>query len=320
MAEEREFETAESSETKINNKRLLFYLLFTFVVTYAVEFFMIMPMAGSSDINEAMTAQSLLVSVMLIPAAAALATRLLTKERMIGNNLMLGLNLKGNLKYYGLVWFGFGALVIFGAALYFLIFPQQYDPNMSYAVALLQAQADNLGQEITPQLVRQTMNVQVVTGFLLAPFVNIINCFGEEWGWRGYLLPKLLKRFKVVPAVLLNGLIWGLWHLPLIIMGHNYGVGYPGYPFLGILAMCIFCVVMGTILCYVTIRTQSCIPAILGHGMVNGFGTVGIYYTSLENPYNIFLGPALVGVIGGAGFILLAAVLLFQLYQEEKAK
>ena len=172
--------------------------------------------------------------------------------------------------------------------------------------------------ESTQEQLQQAVVMQLVMGVVLAPFVNLINCFGEEWGWRGFLLPKLLKQFKVAPAILINGVIWGLWHVPLTIMGHNYGVGYPGFPFTGIIAMCIFCTVMGTILSFVTIKTGSCIPAIMGHGTLNGFASAGLLFTSLDHPYNVFLGPAPTGLIGGLGFIAVACALLYLLCKEEK--
>ena len=164
----------------------------------------------------------------------------------------------------------------------------------------------------------QIMIVQIITGIFLSPILNFINCFGEEWGWRGYLLPKMLKYFKIVPTLLVTGVIWGLWHAPLTVMGHNYGLGYKGYPVTGILAMCLFCVVIGIMLSYVTVKTGSCIPAIIGHGVLNGFSAIGLCFTSLQNPYHVFLGPAPTGLIGGSGFIITAAVLLFRLYKEEK--
>ena len=301
-------------EKKFNLRQIGIYLAVTFLMTWGTEIFGIMPMMGSDDAQQAYAAQQMISSVMFIPALGALITRLLTKERLTGKNLMLMVNLKGNLQYYGLVWFGFILLTLFGAALYFLIVQDQLDPGLGYMKAISEAQ----GIESTQEQLQQAVVMQLVMGVVLAPFVNLINCFGEEWGWRGFLLPKLLKQFKVAPAILINGVIWGLWHVPLTIMGHNYGVGYPGFPFTGIIAMCIFCTVMGTILSFVTIKTGSCIPAIMGHGTLNGFASAGLLFTSLDHPYNVFLGPAPTGLIGGLGFIAVACALLYLLCKEEK--
>lgn len=313
-------ELEQEKETKREKWRISLFLLLTFAMTYFLEIFMIMPNINSTDAEIAAATQSMVSGVMFIPAMAALFTRLLTAEKMTGENMYLMLNLKGNLKYYGLAWFGIGFLIIFGAALYFVIFKEQYDPEMGYAMAMIQAQAQMLGEEInmTTRQLKTSMMQQFVLSFVISPFVNIITCFGEEWGFRGYLLPQMLKKYSVVPTLLVTGVIWGLWHAPLTVMGHNYGIGYPGFPVVGILAMCVFCTAVGIILSYMTIRTKSCIPAILGHGMLNGFASVGIYYTSLEHPYDVFLGPMPTGLIGGMGFLILAAVLLRKLYKEEK--
>ncbi len=297
-------------------KGILVYLAVTFVLTYGVEIFVIMPMAGSININLAYAAQMMIAGVMFIPATGALITRFIMKEKLTKENMMLSINLKGNLKYYGIAWFGVALMIIFGTVLYFLVFPNHFDKDMGYMRAVLEAG----GQSADILQARQFMYVQIAVGILASPFLNFVNCFGEEWGWRGYLLPKLQKCFPVVPALLINGLIWGVWHAPLTVMGHNYGTGYWGYPVTGILAMCLFCVVLGIIFSYVTIKTGSCFPAVLAHGTLNGFSAVGIYFTSLEDPYNVFLGPAPTGLVGGAGFILLSGVLLFLLYKEEKQK
>lgn len=310
----RKFMNTESKKEAV--KGILVYLAVTFVLTYGVEIFVIMPMAGSININLAYAAQMMIAGVMFIPATGALITRFIMKEKLTKENMMLSINLKGNLKYYGIAWFGVALMIIFGTVLYFLVFPNHFDKDMGYMRAVLEAG----GQSADILQARQFMYVQIAVGILASPFLNFVNCFGEEWGWRGYLLPKLQKCFPVVPALLINGLIWGVWHAPLTVMGHNYGTGYWGYPVTGILAMCLFCVVLGIIFSYVTIKTGSCFPAVLAHGTLNGFSAVGIYFTSLEDPYNVFLGPAPTGLVGGAGFILLSGVLLFLLYKEEKQK
>ncbi len=66
---------------------------------------------------------------------------------------------------------------------------------------------------------------------LLKALPNVLFTLGEEYGWRGYLLPRLLPLGEI-KATLLVGLIWGLWHVPLLLAGLNY----PGVnPWLAIL-------------------------------------------------------------------------------------
>lgn len=322
VREEDDQKKEKKEEKDLTVRRILIYLGVTFLLTYVVELFLIAPLVGSTDMTQAMVAQSLIGTVMFMPTMGVIFTRLITKEGFKGRELMLRINLKGNKRFYFLAWFGFVLLILAGTVLYFLIFRKQFDPELGYLRAMYEAQAQAAGTtaEVSVTELQQTMALQVLMGIFLSPILNVMNCFGEEWGWRGYLLPKMLKKFKIIPTLLITGVIWGLWHMPLTIMGHNYGLGYPGYPFLGIFSMCIFCIVIGIILSYLTIRTKSCIPAILAHGMMNGFGTIGVYFTSVENPYNVFLGPAPVGLIGGLGFIILAAVLLRILYKEEKEK
>ncbi|HOO29111.1 MAG TPA: CPBP family intramembrane metalloprotease, partial [Lachnospiraceae bacterium] len=109
------------------------------------------------------------------------------------------------------------------------------------------------------------------------------------------------------PLLLINGLIWGLWHAPLIVVGHNYGTEYDGYPYLGIAAMCVFCIVLGIFFSYVTMKTKSCFPSIIAHGAVNGFASAGVYFT--DNGGNAFVGPAITGIVGGLPFIITAVIL-----------
>ena len=97
--------------------------------------------------------------------------------------------------------------------------------------------------------------IQMIVGALTGGIINLPFALGEELGWRGYLLPHLCQSMSIHRAILFSGAIWGLWHAPMIAMGHNYGTGYPTAPWGGILAMIVFCIVCGTFLSYLTIRT-----------------------------------------------------------------
>lgn len=46
---------------------------------------------------------------------------------------------------------------------------------------------------------------------------GFIPCFGEEFGWRGYMLPHLARRYKPRKAVLIHSIIWWIWHLPVLV-------------------------------------------------------------------------------------------------------
>ena len=132
----------------ITTKRIVIYLGITFVLTYAVEIFLIAPMLGSADVNQAMVAQTLISAVMLIPTMAVILTRLITKEGFKGRELMIALNLKGNKRYYALAWFGFALLITLGAVLYFLLFPKQFDGQLGYVMAMYEANAQAAGVEV----------------------------------------------------------------------------------------------------------------------------------------------------------------------------
>lgn len=109
--------------------------------------------------------------------------------------------------------------------------------------------------------------IQLVT-LPAAAFINLIPALGEELGWRGWLLPRLLP-LGPLPAILLSGVVWGLWHAPLILLGYNYP-GAPGW--LGLAAMIGTCVVFGAIFGWLRLRSDSVWPAALAHAAFNGAG------------------------------------------------
>ena len=287
---------------KQTRNRILIYLAITFGLTWAYCLLLVYPLANGQALTgvPAMALQLLVAAAMFFPSIGVLLTRLFTKEGF--RESWLRPYLKGNLKTYLLAWFGPGVLTVLGMALYFLIFPKNLDLNFSYFYEVL-ASAGAPMEEL-PMPLGLLMLVQFVQALLLAPAMNFVTCFGEEWGWRGYLLPKMHKLLPTVPTLLITGVIWGLWHAPLTIIGHNYGMGYPGYPFTGIAMMCLFCITLGIFMSYVTLKTGSCIPAVLAHGAVNGIAAIGIYFTF--DGGNPFVGPAPTGIIGMIPFLAIA--------------
>jgi membrane protease YdiL (CAAX protease family) len=85
--------------------------------------------------------------------------------------------------------------------------------------------------------------IELLAGLTVAPVINAVFAFGEEFGWRGYLLPRLrpLGQFQ---AAIVVGVIWGLWHAPVIVQD---GYNFPGHPWLGLGGMVLFTVALSVV-------------------------------------------------------------------------
>ena len=138
----------------------------------------------------------------------------------------------------------------------------------------------------------------LISGLIAGVTVNAIASFGEEYGWRNYLVGTL-KEVKFCKAALFIGVVWGIWHFPLILMGHNY----PNQPYWGVLLMVVMCILLGIIELYFVLKTKSMIVAAIMHGTVNALAGTVIYFTLGGNDF-------LNGIPGLSGFITMALVIL----------
>jgi len=248
------------------------------------------------------TLATILVAVfyMWSPAIAHILTRAITHEGKTGN--LLRLNFRKGWKFWLAAWVLPAVLVVSGAAIFFLLFPKYFDPTLDVIQKMVSAAAP--GTAIPPMVI---LLAQLIQGILISPVINSLFTFGEEYGWRGYLLPKLMP-LGSLRAILLSGVIWGVWHAPIIAMGHNYGLEYSGYPWTGILAMVVFTISCGIFLSWVTLRGGSIWPAVIGHAAVNGIAGIGMLVLA-GNPSTL-IGPLPTGLVGGLGWMAFAALLI----------
>lgn len=248
----------------MTKKRLILFLALTFGLTWAI-FGLWAGMGGSYlDTEGNVTSMASLIGgiAMLCPTLGMLLTRRLTKEGFAfsgTDSMLLGINLKNKkwilyLMVMILPWIYFEL----GNGLRLLLSPEAFSTEV----------AEELGSLL-----------------FIQPFASIVNgvcvsfgALGEELGWRGYMMPKLLKLMDAKWAVPVGGIIWGIWHWPMIYLGHNFGFGYLGYPFTGFAAMCVMSVAIGTILTYVTCRTGSIWPAAILHAVNNASPGILQYY------------------------------------------
>jgi membrane protease YdiL (CAAX protease family) len=147
-------------------------------------------------------------------------------------------------------------------------------------------------EDIDPELLSLApalfVSSRLLAGFLLIAIVNIvagctINLFfalGEEIAWRGFLEKEI--HIKGAWKPLLIGIIWGLWHAPLILTGHNYG----GYYIPGIPVMVIVCVALAFWFSRALHRSGSLLIPAAMHGIINAlsFAFVGPLFVKSGNP------------------------------------
>lgn len=137
---------------------------------------------------------------------------------------------------------------------------------------------------------------------LVGPFLGLVISFGEEYGWRGYLQAELVRLGRR-RGVLLLGVVWGVWHWPVIWMGYNY----PGHPILGSLAMVAVCVILAFFLAHAVLKAKGVWAAAYLHALNNQ--ALSFTVLAIARPADNFLSFG----IGLPGLAMGAVVVLFLL-------
>jgi membrane protease YdiL (CAAX protease family) len=271
-------------------KKLTSFLLITLILSWSLQ------LVGAFSGNQ-MLASVLLVVVMLTPLLAVLITH--RGLKMAKTGIGWKPQLKKGWKWYLLAWWSPAALTAVGAALYFVLFPGRFDPGMGF----LAAQTEALG---SPMPAGTLVLIQTAAALLYAPFINMLVAVGEEVGWRGYLTPALTERFGKRKALLLSGVIWGMFHWPIILLsGYEYGTGYWGAPWLGLIVMLVFTTAYGILLSWLYEKTGSIWSCALCHGALNAVAGLPLYFLPAGTT-GYLLGPTIAGPIAGLPMILWA--------------
>jgi membrane protease YdiL (CAAX protease family) len=286
-----------------NKKRIILFLAFAFGISWVTA--LIIFITGGLENSPVLDSTSGLSLAYLLlagpymwgPALANLLTRLVTRE----GNRDYGLKpeVKQTWRYWVTAWVAPAILIALGAVLYFILFPQHLDGGFQ----TIRMQIALSGQDPNTISIPELILVQSLLAILIAPVLNGIATFGEEFGWRAYLLPKLLD-LGVKKALIISGIIWGVWHWPVIAMGYNYGSGYFGAPWLGMLMMVWVTMAWGVLIGWLTLRGKSVWPAVIAHGALNGFAAISTLVT--RGSPSPLVGPLPTGVIASLPFVAAA--------------
>lgn len=292
----------------MNWKKINLYLLLSFAFSWTVALVMKLSHVEISSI-----AGTILLSVLFMPGPA-FATFFIQK-----------LIYKEGFKQYGwtfdkkawkwilftplfflvLTLLTFGIIALFGNTYLIPQFGQiDFSQDVIFRIKeLARSKIDISNQElpdIPPKLLFMAMLAQ---GIIAGSTISLPIMFGEEFGWRGLML-KETKSLGFLKANVFIGLAWGIWHWPIILMGHNY----PNYPYYGIIMMCMFTISIAPLFAYIRIKTKSILGACMMHGMLNASGAM--YLLFIANPNELYSSVAgWAGII--SGIIFTTCIFLF---------
>ena len=275
------------------NKPVVLYLVIIFTYTFGLGILEIVFQTGKfyDFLQKSFTA---------VPVVTALIVQKITGEK---SKSKLSLKVWKNYKMWIFSAFAPAILIVLGAVLYFAVFGNEY----SGVFALGQLIDNDASIEISNPII-----------FVIGCIIISVICFpiqllelGEEGGWRGYLLWFQVEKYGARKAVLVNGLEWGLVHMPLIYFGFNYSNDNPGAPWSNMALMMLLCIVVGIVFSYVTLETGNSMYAAIMHGVVNTIGEIPVFCSvSLKSG---LLGPNPTGILSMSFLIIMAIVLYLKI-------
>lgn len=225
---------------------------------------------------------------MLMPILSVILTQLVCRERPLRN---CGVSWRIN-RWWFVAWLGMPLLVAASVLVSALL------PGVEFTLDsdLMRDAIEQFGQSGTPIGLLGVIAVTLFSGLMAGVTINALFAFGEEVAWRGFLAREM-ENLGFWKKSLLIGAIWGFWHAPIILMGHNY----PAHPVTGVFMMIAYCMLLSPVLMYLREKSGSVLVAAIAHGTMNALAGLALI---LLAGYN----DLLCGLCGLAGFIVLAAV------------
>ncbi|MBQ4045861.1 MAG: CPBP family intramembrane metalloprotease [Lachnospiraceae bacterium] len=302
------------TNTVLKKDQVIKYLAWTFVLAYIIQI-------GSASLYKSnrQAGQLVLAAMMFVPTLGVILSGARLKE------MGWKPQIRKNIRTYLIAWFAPLILTLAGGALYFLVFPSNFDLSGEYMAVIG-------GPGTLEQMKEQGLSypvyalISMISSITYAPLINMFVALGEEIGWRGFLYPQLKAGFGRRIGWLLGGFIWGAWHWPLIwLIGYEYGAatgnlaGYIGSPITGMLLFSIIAAGLGILHDWLYERSGSIwVPALL-HGAFNAAAALPLMVCLANTGSLRLLGPAPTGIISGLPFLIIAAVMLARAEKKREA-
>ena len=290
------------------SKKVLQFILLTFLISWSVA-----GVAYLLHINYGSIPSLLIIAVCYMPAPAY-ATLILQKLVYSGSLKPYGFTLKNlSLRWLFVTTVGFAWFIVLGTFVVIGILGNVFGValfgRIDFSEAAILHQVTIFTHGAFGDL-PQHSPIPPVAIFLLSLLQGVIAGFtislpftlGEELGWRGLLLRET-QTSGFLRSNLFIGVVWGLWHAPIIAQGHNY----PGHPLAGIFMMTLFTTSLSFPMAYCRFKSRTILGPSALHGMINPLGVLTVFFVVGANPLVGFVA----GIAGIAVILLLTVGICF---------
>ncbi|MDD3278768.1 MAG: type II CAAX endopeptidase family protein [Lachnospiraceae bacterium] len=275
--------------TRIQKKQLLIYILVAYGIPYLMGFLMWYGYGQGTDLSAFANAQ------MMYPAAGVILAFLVTKREeeiqlpkrffityLVITAVMLLLSIASVVVPMGTLWMGMisSAIIVGSIIAWIMLLTEKKEKRKAFGLRAARwksslfcillfvvlyfartAIAYALGGQISMMGdIFTSRNTWIMLAVLPVNFFLVfVAFFGEEYGWRYFLQPMLQKRFGLRAGVILLGVLWGIWHLPI-----NFFYYSPGSGLASAAGQQITCITLGIFFAYAYMKTQNIwVPVIL---------------------------------------------------------
>ena len=307
MADNKSTKQAWSPEKRLN-KQIIFFILFTVIFAWP---FVILGSVAHIDTTR-------FPLVYLAPLFSLGLTVYLTGEQKCGYNpqcsssgIKFAIKPKNGVKYYLIAYLLPIILGILGACLFFVVKGGQFaQPTFTSKFTKILALS--------------------LTGKVLYAGVFAL---AMQAGWVAFLMPRLNERFGTVKAMLVSGVVAGVWNWPMLYFqckkvaatltsptgevlktssGYLYGVEYPGAPFTGFVAIIVYCFAMGVVLWWLYNKTESILVTSLAAGSFKIMNSLPLLFLNVQayTTRQYIYGPGMAGLIAVVPLLAFAIYLL----------
>jgi membrane protease YdiL (CAAX protease family) len=168
-------------------------------------------------------------------------------------------------------------------------FQSWWIPLLYTAIAYVIVWAAGLGGFGNPEFMKRaadTLGFRAPTWLSIALYIVLVSAFGligslasalgEEIGWRGFLVPELARNFSFSTTALISGIVWSMWHYPLLIWG-DYNAGTPTW--YGLTCFTVMVIALSYIFAWMRLKSGSLWTGAMLHASHNLF--VQVIFTPL---------------------------------------